>query len=214
MANQLRPAIDRRAILRNIGQSVFINALCPFLLFRALQPHFPPDSVTPLLAAAVFPVIGLIVGFARLRRLDAIAALSMIGLIIHIVVTLLAKNIVTALILRSLDGLLIGAALVISVLVGRPLILLLVRQVVAAGHAEHARLGELLAREPRAFSRLTWVWGVTLMVMSSVHVLLAVKLSPAQYLLASPALGIGTSFVLLVWSSRFLRRRLAQPVRG
>jgi hypothetical protein len=52
------------------------------------------------------------------------------------------------------------------------------------------------------------VWGIFLIVMSAVHVVLALRLTPSTYLLTSPALGIVTNLLLVVWSGWFLGRRL------
>jgi hypothetical protein len=60
--------------------------------------------VTPLLHATIFPVIGLILSLVRKRTVDAIAILTMVGLAIHILVTLVAPNVGIALVVRSLDG--------------------------------------------------------------------------------------------------------------
>src|SRR5260370_24270871 len=103
---------DRKGALKSVGLSLTINALCPFLLYRVLQSHFSASSVMPLLYATIFPVIGLILSLLRKRTVDAIAILAMLGLALHIVVTLLARTVVVALVVRSLDGSLIGLALV------------------------------------------------------------------------------------------------------
>ena len=104
----------------------------PFLLYGILQPNFPANSVLPLLCATTFPVIGLMLSLLRKRAVDVIAIITMVGPAFHIAVTLLMRSVSIALVVRSLDGALIGLALVISTLIGRPIVLLVAKQIVAA----------------------------------------------------------------------------------
>ncbi len=200
---------DRSAALKSIGQSLAINALCPFLLYRILEPHFPLNSLMPLLYATIFPVIGLTLSLVRKRTVDAIGIIVMVGLALHIVVTLLAPNVGVALVIRSLDGAVIGLALVISALIGRPILLLVAKQVVAGANSERAasfnRMND--KERVRGFSTITLVWGIGLMAMSGLHLVLALKLAPAEFLLVSPVVGLVTIVALLVWTGRYLAAR-------
>ncbi|MGH7925438.1 MAG: VC0807 family protein [Candidatus Binatus sp.] len=202
---------NRREARKSLALSLTINALCPFLLYRALQSRFPADSVMPLLYATIFPVIGLILSLVRKRTVDAIAIITMAGLSIHIVVTLLARTVRIALVVRSLDGALIGLALIISALIGRPIILLVAKQVVAGGSSDQAASLNRLIENGGAsrFFTITLVWGICLMAMSGLHVVLALELPPAEFLLVSPVVGVATILALLVWTGRYLavRRR-------
>lgn len=220
MTNQSSPAsapaggFNRGGALKSIGQSLAINALCPFLLYRILESHFPANSLTPLLYATIFPVIGLILSLVRKRTVDAIAILVMLGLALHIVVTLLAPTVVVALVIRSLDGALIGLVFVISALIGRPIILFIAKQAVAGGNSEQAaslkRLSDKSAA--RTFTTITLVWGICLMAMSGLHIVLALKLAPAEFLLVSQVVGVVTIVALLAWTGRYLAA-LLRPVQ-
>jgi hypothetical protein len=201
-------------VLKSVGLSLTVNALCPFILYRVLQSHFPSDSVMPLLYATIFPVIGLILSLVRKRTFDAIAILAMTGLAFHIVVTLLARSVGIALVVRSLDGAFIGLALVISALIGRPIILLVAKQLVAGGSSERAAsLNRAIDNDgPRTFFTITLVWGICLIAMSGLHVVLALKLPPADFLLISPVVGLVTIMALLAWTGPYLAARTRTPV--
>lgn len=201
------PRSDIRAALRALLVSLFVNALCPFLLYRYLEPRYPAGSIVPLLYASAFPVFGFLLGLARTRRADAIAILSLAGIGLHIAVTLIAKNVGIALVARSLDGLLIGLALIVSTAIGRPIILYVARQAAGAA-APGSRLEAVVEREGvRPFSVVTAVWGICLMAMSGVHAALALFLAPADFLLASPILGVATNLTLMAWTGFYLSRR-------
>jgi hypothetical protein len=205
---------DRRGALKSVGLSLTVNALCPFLLYHVLQAHFPSDSVMPLLYATIFPVIGLILSLVRKRTVDAIAILAMAGIAFHILVTLLARSVGIALIVRSLDGAFIGLALVISALIGRPIILLVAKQLTADGSPERAAsLNKAIENDgPRTFVTVTLVWGICLIAMSGLHVVLALKLPPAEFLLISPVVGLVTIVALLAWTGPYLAARTRTPV--
>ena len=197
---------DRREAVKSLALRLTINALCPFLIYRVLQPYFPADSVTPLLYATVFPVQGLILGLVRKRAVDATAIIAAAGLAIHITVTLLARNVGVALVIRSLDGALIGLALVISALIRRPIILFVAKQVVAGSGSERAAasLNRVIENDgARRFFTITLVWGICLMANSGLHVVLALKMPPAEFLLVSPVVGIVTIVALLAWTGRY-----------
>jgi len=207
---------DREAALKSLGLSLTINALCPFLLYRALQSHFPADSVMPLLYATIFPVIGLILNLVRKRTADAIAILAMAGLAIQISVTLLARNVGIALVALSLQGALIGLAFVISALIGRPIILYIAKQAVASDtSAQAASLNRLIENDgARTFFTITLVWGFCLMPMSGLHVVLALKLPPAEFLLVSPIVGVVTIVALLAWTGSYAAARIRTVSRA
>jgi hypothetical protein len=46
------------------------------------------------------------------------------------------------------------------------------------------------------------------MAMSGLHVALALKLPPAEYLLVSPVVGVATIVALLAWTGRYAASRM------
>ncbi len=49
--------------------------------------------------------------------------------------------------------------------------------------------------------------------MSAVHVLLALKLPPAEFLLVSPVLGLATIVALMLWTGTYLSLKRRQSAR-
>ncbi len=210
-----RPGFSRAAPLRAIGFSLIVNALCPYLLFRVLEPRFPAGSVLPLLYTMIFPIAGFLLGVLRKGMVDAIAAIALAGIGIHLTVTLLSPNIATALVLRSFQGTIIGLCFLASAAIGRPVILYIARQfVTASGPERRARFDLAVAQDrARTFSLVTIIWGGSLVVMSGVHIALAIRLSHDQFVLMSPILGVATDLVLLTWSIRYTFRRMTIHLR-
>jgi hypothetical protein len=202
---------DPAASFRAVGLNLVVNALFPYLLYRYLVPRFPADSVLPLLYAMVFPIAGFLFGIVRKRTLDAIALIVLFGLTYHVAVTAASPNIGTALVVRSLQGGLVGLFFLASVAIGRPVVLYIARQFVLAGAPERrARFDAAMAEDRnRTFVIVTLVWGVGLVAMSAVHVTLAFRLAHALFVLVSPILGIVTDLLMLAWTMRFTMRRLS-----
>jgi hypothetical protein len=189
-----------------LGLSLIINGLCPFLVYRVLESHFPAGSVMPLLNASMFPALGSILGIVRKGTVDVIAMIVMAALAMHIVVTLIARNVGIALVAISLDGTLIGLVLIVSAMVRRPIILIAAKQVaVDAGPERATALNRVIENSgKRAFSTITIVWGLALLVMSGLHIVLALNLPPADFLLLSPIVGVITIVALIGWTGRHL----------
>jgi hypothetical protein len=202
---------DPAASFRAVGVSLVVNALCPYLLFRLLEPRFPADSVLPLLYAMIFPVGGFLFGLARKRTLDAIALIVLFGLVFHLAVTAASPDIGTALVLRSLQGGLVGLFFLASAAVGRPVVLYVARQFALAGAPERrGRFDAAMAQDRnRTFAIVTIVWGIGLVAMSGVHVALALRLGHNLFVLVSPILGVVTDLLLLAWTMRYTLRRMS-----
>lgn len=209
---ETRPgAPSPRAILRSVGFSLAVNALCPYLLFRFLEPRFPAESVLPLLYASIFPILGFAVGILRKRVIDAIALVALLGISFHIAATVVAPSLQVALLLRSLQGAIIGLAFVLSVVIGHPIMFYIVRQTANANAPERrAHLDALLAGGlGRAFKTATLVWGLGLIVASALHIALVFALPHDTFLLVSPIVGVAVDILLIGWSARYVTRQVA-----
>jgi len=196
--------------VRSIAISIVLNAVCPYLIYRSLVPFYPAGDLTPLLASTVFPLFGLVFGAIRARMLDTIALISLVEIAISIAVTLVARDIRLALIARALQGTLTGLFFLLTAGINRPLFYYVARQFVAA-NSPQAMEGFKLAQARdggRTFKRLTVAWGLVTILVSVVNVVLAATVSPANYLLISPILGIGTNVILIAITVRYSSSRL------
>lgn len=203
-------AFDRRAAFRSIAQSFVINGLCPYLLFRYLEPKYPDGSLLPLLYASVFPVIGLLYGIVRKRTVDFIAIIALFEITVNVTATLLASNIRWALVARSTTGLLTATAFLTSALIGKPIIYYIARQFVAGGDRERQeRFAAVTAAEGgRTFYITTLIWAVAIYSLSAIHITMALTLRPDTYLLAAQVVGMTVNIGMIVWTINFSRTRL------
>ena len=197
-------------MIRNIGLSLVINAAVPFVVFRLAEPHYPHDSVIPLLYSTILPALWLAYGTIAKRSIDAIAIIAICETVATIAVTLLASNVGWALIARASQGALVGLVFAGSVAIRKPIIYYISRQFAVGADPERAAGFERAHTldKGRTFSIATLVWAAGLIVLSAVQVTLAATLEHATYLLVGPVISIGGNIALLVWSIRFSIRRL------
>jgi hypothetical protein len=199
---------------RPMAFSFFVNGLCPYLLYRYLQPKFPAESLQPLLYASIFPVLGLLYGIARKRTLDFIALIALFEISVNVTATLIASNIRWALVARSLTGVLTATAFLTSALIGRPIIHYIARQFASGGDAARQAGFEAVTKAEggRTFFIATMVWAIAIYGLSAMSVTLALTLEPATYLLVNQVASMTINIALIVWTVRFSRARLMRVV--
>ncbi|TGE33871.1 VC0807 family protein [Desulfosporosinus sp. Sb-LF] len=106
--------------------NLIINLILPWLLYVVLRPHFTNDTI-PLAISAIIPTIKTIVQWVSHRRFDWIGFVSITILAIALIVTYLSGGsaLPLKLIQPAIFGL-IGLVFLGSVLVGRPLLVIMV----------------------------------------------------------------------------------------
>ncbi len=196
--------------IRSVGQSLLVNGVCPYVLYRVLQPHYPDGGVMPLVYASIFPLLGLVLGLIRTRMVDFIAVLALFEISYNVVTALLASNVHWAVMLRSSEGFLVSAAFLIFTLIGHPPIRYIARQF-AAGN-DPVKLREFTfadaADKGRTFTIASMVWVVGILFQTSLNLTLAMTLTPANYLLSTQFVNITVNVLLVIWTVRFSSRRL------
>jgi hypothetical protein len=196
--------------LRSVGQSIFVNGVCPYILYRVLQPHYPDGSVMPLVYASIFPLVGLALGLIRTRMVDFIAVLALFEISYNVVTALLASTVHWAVILRSSEGFIVSAAFLVLTLVGLPPIPYIARQF-ATGN-DPVKLKEFAfadaADKGRTFFLASMAWVVSILFQTSLNLALAMTVTPANYLLFAQFVNIAFNVAMVAWTIRFTSRRL------
>jgi hypothetical protein len=194
----------------SVGLSLFINGVCPYLLYRQLEPHFPAGSLSPLLYASLFPLFGLAFNLIRTRTVDFIALIALFEISYNIAAALLASTVRWALIFRASEGFIVAAVFLVSALVGRPLIFYISRQFAAGADPEARRHFAALdaADKGRTFLIASLAWAIGIGLMTAFNLTLALTVAPADYLLAAQVASTTVNVLLVVWTIRFSSRRL------
>jgi hypothetical protein len=196
---------DPQHALYSILYSIAVNGVCPYLLYRLLQPHYAAGSVTPLLFASIFPLAGLALGLIRTRTVDFIAIFALFEISWNVTTALVASSLGWAMILRSSEGFSVAAFFL-----GHPPIFYIARQFAAGSDPERRRRFAAVneADKGRTFvlASLVWVAGIT--VQTLLNLTLARNLTPASYLLAAQVMNIAINVLMVAWTIRFTRTRL------
>jgi hypothetical protein len=208
-----RPGL--KAALRDLAISVLFNAVCPYLLYRTLEPRFPAGSLTPLALCSVFPIGTVIAGYWRRRLVDIIGIFALVEVAVALIATAVANTPVAALLGRSLQNVVLSLLFLCSVAIGRPILFYLTRQLIAGKNDAHRARFDRVAggREgTRVFRTETLVWAMALLVKSAISVVLAVSVSPTNYLLLAPSINYGLDILLVWWSFRYGYKKLGRQV--
>lgn len=195
-------------------RSLIVSVALPLIVVQVLLRRGVP-AVEALAIAAIFPFADTVIGLVRARRIDPIAALSLIALVAGLATSGLSGNPAFAVAKDSLFTTVFGLVFLGSLLASRPLIFQLGRQYAtgddpAAIAAWDARWERPLFR--RTIRIMTAVWGCALLVEAVLRIVAAFALPVATSTIVSHVLQIGIVGGLFVWTSAYakaVRRRVA-----
>lgn len=126
-----------------------INFLLPWLAYRFALPHLGETGA--LIASAVPPMVWSVIELVRFRRVDALSAMVVAGIVLSIVAMALGGSPRMLLLRESLVSGAIGVVFLLSLPLRRPLIFYLARATVAREMEGGAERFETLWRERPGF---------------------------------------------------------------
>ena len=199
------------AYLRNNGGHVLVEAVVNFILPFAIYSYAQASlgDVRALLLSSAPPIAWSLVEFARHRRVDALSALVVAGIVLSLLAMIggggpkflqLRENLVTGVIALVFLG---------SAAIGKPLIYQLARASMRRKSADEAQAFEALqvhAGFRRTMTVMTLVWGLGLLANVAVSVALVFALSIRTYLIVGPILGYATMGALTLWTFLYGQR--------
>lgn len=169
-----------RPPVRQLVSSLVVNLVVPVVGYFLLRPHVSGDTLALGLVAAI-PVVRTLAVLVWRRRVDLIGVLAAIGLALAVLISLFSGG--GSLPIKFNEAMLtgvLGAACLISVAVGKPLHMLLMKP----------PAGQPLPPQALQTSRfVTLVMGVTFLLHATVHVVFALTLSTGSFLIASRVVG-------------------------
>lgn len=198
----------------NIGTvlELIVNLVLPWAIYRWALPHF--GSLGALYASAVPPLAWSLVEFAKLRRIDALSAIVLLGIVLSIVSMALGGSERILLVRESLVSGAIGIAFLFSLFLERPLVFHLARAAIARKQGEVAGRFEALYNERphlrAAFHQMTLVWGAGLTAETALRCWLAWRWPIERSLVVLPIISYAVYGVLMLWTF-WMRTHLQQP---
>ncbi|MCB8882441.1 hypothetical protein ACELLULO517_19490 [Acidisoma cellulosilytica] len=195
----------------NLILELAVNILAPWAVYSLLAPHCG-DTIA-LIGSVAPPLVWSIGELIVRRRVDAISAVVVAGILLTVVATGLGGSAKLLQIRENAVTGLVGVVFLATLLMERPLLYhLAVATFARQGPEAAARLqGFGSSARGRAFFRhLTVLWGVGLILQTVVMVWLVFVWPIGRYLLLSPIIGYGILGLLL--AGTFWYRRRAQAI--
>jgi len=195
-----------RLVGQNLGGSLLLNGAAPFIAYQVLIARGVP-VVRALALTSVFPIAGLLVGFVRSRRADAIGVISLVFIAVGIAGSM---NFGPRfyLVRVSFGTSIFGLLCLASLLYRRPLMFYLGRQVATGNEPARAAYYDSLWEHVRfrhVQRVVTATWGIGYVLEAGVRVLVAVTLPIGVVLLVEPIIGYAVLALLMLWTIRYTR---------
>ncbi len=200
--DQLRPQV--KSVPKRLFLSLAVGGLLPLILYTLLRPLVATDTIALAIAGGVSVLWTLLQWLLR-RRIDWISGLSVLGFGIAIGLSILTGGSSLALELReAVVASILGLALLISVLLGQPLLTLIPKLLTQRDPALASRI-EARSSNPATRKRLTFstvVLGLALFAKAAIDLVLALTLSTPDFLTTSKMINwaiIGGIVVFMWW---------------
>lgn len=197
--------------LNGLAIELGVNFLLPWLIYRLARPQV--GSTTALILSALPALIWGLAQFLRFRRVDALSALVLLGIVLSLLVMALGGSPRLLLLRESLVSGAIGIVFLLSLAARRPLIFYLGRATVAREMEGGADRFEMLWREQPGFAAsirlMTLVWGLGLTGENALRSWLAWTWPIERFLLISPIISYGIYGALVLWTLWY-RKRMKQ----
>ena len=179
-----------------------VNLILPWLAYRLAAPHW--GETGGLIASAVPPLVWSVLELVRFRRVDALSAMVLLGIVLSIAAMALGGSPRMLLLRESLVSGAIGVAFLISLAMRKPLMFYLARATVAR-EMEHgaARIDALWLERPAfrsALRTMSVLWGAGLTGETALRTWMAMTWPIERFLVVSPFIGYGIYGALLLWT--------------
>jgi hypothetical protein len=198
-----------------LALSVLFNFLLPWAVYRLTVPRL--GEAHAIVATAVVPAVWSLAQFARSRKIDVMSALVLSWIALSLVMLALGGSPKILLFRESLITGLGGLVLIGSAMIGRPLMLLMVRYAFTSRSGLDAVLPSAIGARARAqlesyadkrwFQRVitatTVVFGLILVAETAVLCVLVFSLPTEKVLLVRPIIRNAAAALLLLWTFLF-----------
>ena len=208
MSETKSPIGPSRMNIRSFLPSILINGAVPLAIYLILK-HYNYSDLMALSASVLFPVIGSVMRIVRQRKLDLIAAIALMGIVVSIIAVFLGGDPKILLIRESFITGALGIACFVSLLFPRPLMFYFGRYFATANDpAGRARYNELWQYPYFRFVNrvITVVWGVAYAGEFILRIILVYTLPIAVVLAVSPIILGGLTILTIAWTFAYARR--------
>lgn len=189
-----------------------VNLFLPWLVYRLTLPAL--GSLGALYASAAPPLLWSLAEFAKVRRVDALSVIVLLGIGLSVVAMAIGGSARVLLVRESLVSGLIGVAFLVSLLRERPIVYYLACATIARQEADGvSRFNRVWNERPllRANLRMmTAVWGTALTAEMLLRCWLAWHWPVERSLVVLPIVSYTIYGVLMLWTWRMQKRMRAR----
>lgn len=214
------PEAGRGAVVRSVAPVLIRDVLLPYGVYYFVH-RAGVSNVSALAAGGAVNALFVVAGLVRKRRVEALGLVVLITFALGIAASYLTGDARFALAKDSVITGGVGIAFLFSLLAARPVMYLMIRQMVSGGDpAKAAALDARWESSPsfRGTQRLmTGVWGGGLLAEAVIRLVVISIVPVSTGAAASTVILIGTFTLLIAWTRLYLPRRTARqepaPVR-
>ena len=195
---------NKGAVIRGLAISLMINALAPWLIYMALTNYTHVSDIFALFATGIPSVIDSIVGIVRRRRIDFMAGLALLSIVMSLIFIALGGSPRLYLVRGSLFGMAISLLALVSFVFPKPLTYYTARYFMTGNDEQR-----MAAYEKKWQQDMSWrwmlriqalIWGIGMLLEGVVRIWLVFSLSVSQFLIVSPFVFYGFYGALLLLS--------------
>lgn len=212
-SNQTGPTQPSAApALRSLAPTIAITGVLPIVLYQLLIAR-GVGVVPALVTGSVFPLAYGLWDWARTRRLDILAAISLTFIVVSALASLVSGSPRFTLVKESFFTGIFGLIFLGSLLAPRPLMFYVIRPFATGGDPARLNRWNGLWQYPgfrRSMRVMTAVWGITFVADTLIRTALVFVLPTTLFLIASQVLFYGTfaiTFSLTFAYGRRVQRR-------
>lgn len=186
----------------------------PLLAYNLLRSH-GVGSVAALVLSGLFPVVGMIIGFIGHRRVDAIGALVLAGIVVGAVLGLVSHNPKLVLDEGSVSTGVFGLICLGSLATDKPMMYRFALEFMGPDTQRGREFADLRQYKEfrRAFVVITVVWGAAYVAEAAARVVIVQSASAGSALAVSKVLPYAVAAVLIAWTVGYGRYQKSQGER-
>jgi hypothetical protein len=200
---------DVHKTLGAIGIEILVNIVLPYVIYIKAEAGI--GQAHALMAASLPPIVWSVFQFFRKRQLDAMSLLVIAGIGLSLLAFLGGGSVQFLQLRENLVTGLIGLIFLGSAVIRRPLIYQLARASnMRTSPTEAERLEKLRVESPqfrRNMTLMTLVWGVGLIIETTIACAVVFTMPIADYLIVSPILAYGAMGILGLWTFWYVKRQ-------
>src|SRR5579884_3167279 len=128
-----------KQVVRSLLPTIAINAVLPFIIYIIMKNLLHQSDFLALVATGVPSTLVSLVSIVRNRRIDFIAGVVLLGIVVGLLVTLISHDAKLLLVRESFFTVAFGLAFLVSLLFPKPLIYYATRTVLAGNDPEQVQ---------------------------------------------------------------------------